>query len=282
VEEDMTHIRSRGIVCIAALLAVVFLGASLAQAAQIPIPLTPATFNQDVVVEVGAVDDPTTHYTNSVTATYDAGTARTGNSFYGVGQNAASPTTGFPAAGFFVSAADPQTTYQIQSHAANQAIMLDQATPSATATFVTPAPYSTLSFLTSTGNGASSLSVTVNFSDGTPSITAAGSFPSEDWFNVTTMVAHIAAGRVNVPAGTYNNVDGTNPRLYQRDITLPALAGQHPISSLTLDWTATDTTPANTHGVIFAVSGTLVPEPASMGLMGLGALGLLARRRRAA
>src|SRR5687767_868096 len=64
----------------------------LVLAAAIPIPVT--GFNQDIVVEAAAANDPTTHYLNNVTATMDGGTAKTGNTWYERGLNPASLTSG--------------------------------------------------------------------------------------------------------------------------------------------------------------------------------------------
>src|SRR3982751_1558913 len=67
-----------------------------------PVALTTASFNRDVVVErtsPGPIGRATT-------ATMDAGTNNTGDTWYEVGFNTASPTTGVPAAGLtFTSAA---------------------------------------------------------------------------------------------------------------------------------------------------------------------------------
>src|ERR1017187_369583 len=66
---------------------------SLARADFTPIPLDPTSFNQDPVIEKTAplmVND-------YVTITMDAGTNKTGNTWYEQGYNTVNATSGFPA-----------------------------------------------------------------------------------------------------------------------------------------------------------------------------------------
>src|ERR1035438_3951799 len=80
--------------------------ASEALADFLPIPLTPGSFSQDMVVEHNA---PAVPNGSSTSSSMDAGTANTGFSWYEQGYDAAAPTTGLPTAGStFASAARVQ------------------------------------------------------------------------------------------------------------------------------------------------------------------------------
>jgi hypothetical protein len=243
------------------------------------IPIVISGFNQDVVVEAGAVNDSTTHYAGAVTATMDTGTAKTFYTWYEAGLPGGAGG-GLPAAGVFTSAADPTTQFLLAPYNKADVLLLDRDTTSGTLKFAAPQAYTGLSFLTSSGLGSSSspvLNLTINFADGTAPLTGL-SIVSPDWFN-NGPVALTAAGRVRVDTGTYDHVGSDNPRLYQENVTLPAAATLHPISSIDIVWSANGSTTA--HTAIFAVSGA-VPEPASVSMLSTGviALALAAWRRR--
>jgi hypothetical protein len=254
-----------------------FLAAQPATAGSIPIVVS--GFNQDVVVEAGAVNDPTTHYAAAVTATMDTGTAKTFYTWYEAGLPGGAGG-GLPTAGVFTSAADPTTQFLLAPYNKADVLLLDGATTAGTLKFAIPQAYTALSFLTASGLGSSSspvLNLTINFADGTAPLTGL-SIVSPDWFN-NGPVALTAAGRVRVDTGTFDHVGSDNPRLYQENVTLPAVATLHPISSIDFVWAANGSTTA--HTAVFAVSGS-VPEPASFTMLGSGvlALALLAWRRR--
>jgi hypothetical protein len=253
------------------------LWASVARAAYVPIPLTPGSFNHDFVVEATAVDDATTHYGSAVTASMDGGTAKTGNTWYEQGRNAAAPTTGLPHAGVATSTADVTASFLLAPYNANHALLLDSGITSGTLTLAAPAKYSALSLLTGSGNGSGTLRLTLQFTDTAPPITIAAPVTSPDWFNATP-VAINANGRVVATTGVFANVSSGNPRLYQENVTLPAEAAGRELSAVNISWTGSG---ANTHSAIFALSGTLVPEPGAIGLLGLAAVAALTRRRRA-
>jgi hypothetical protein len=237
------------------------------------IPITVSGFNQDVVVEAGAVNDPTTHYANAVTASMDAGTAKTFYTWYETGLPGGTGG-GLPAAGVFTSLADPTAQFQLSPYTGLNALLLDATTASGTLTLATPAQYSALSFLTSSSLGSATsplLALTINFSDGTAPLTGL-SVIAPDWFN-NTPAALIAHGRVSVDLGTFDSVGTDNPRMYQENLALPASAASHPISSISITWLASGS--PNAHTGIFAVSGTLVPEPSSVALLSTGMLALV-------
>jgi hypothetical protein len=266
----LTH-RTLRLAIFLTLVTLIFPTCALAQPTLVPISLTPGSYTHDMVVN----GTPTA--TNpQVNATMDNGTIVGGNTWYARGQNTGAATTGLPMGTTFAGASNPNSAYTLRAADVANAILLDGEFPTRTLTLTTPVRFTALSFLTSSGNGAGTLTATVNFADGFAPVTGLV-VTSHDWFNNTTSVAYFARGRINMDTFTYNTVNADNPRLYERVVTLPAAAGDHPISNIQLAWTGGGTT----HTAVFAVSGTPIPEPATLGLaaLGLGAP-LLGRVRR--
>jgi hypothetical protein len=241
-----------------------------ATATQIPIPV--AGFNQDVVVSA------TDTYPAGVTATMDSGVgATTGNTWYGVGFNALAPTTGLPI-GPVTSESDPNTTLQLAPFGSgnvtsSNAVFLDAGNTTGALALSTPAVYSTLSLFGSTGNGTNIVNYTLNFAD---SSTQSGTLSFPDWFG-NSPVAIDANGRVDQSGP--EDVNSGNPNIYQENISFTPTGAA--LDSISLSY---NSGPGNT--AIFALSGTpvAVPEPASLVLFAIGAVGLLSigHRRRAA
>jgi hypothetical protein len=245
------------------------------------IPIVVSGFNQDVVVEAGAVDDPTTHFAGAVTATMDTGTDKTFNTFYENGLPGGG-SGGLPAAGVFTSAADPTTQFLLAPYTGPNVLLLDQADSTGMLTFTSPRAYSALSFLVTSALGTSTppvLALTIHFADGSPALTGL-SVVAPDWFD-NSPAALIAGGRVRVDTGTFDSIGTDNPRIYQEDLLLPSGTDGHSISSITFDFSGGTTA---THTAIFGISGTpAVPEPASILLLGMGVPGvmwMLSRRKR--
>jgi len=209
-------------------------------------------YNQQGVISVAGGQ-------SSVTATMDAGTAKTGDTWYEKGWNTYAPSTGLPASGStFTSQYDSSHIFQMPNYSANDVVLLSTASKTATMNFTAPAAYSTLSFLESCGNGPSSFKVTINYADGAPS-TSGLSVITPDWFNGIPS-AWYAQGRDTLtsnPASApdnYNTGSGSQsgPNLYEEDLILPD--NTDPIASLSLTFSGTNT---GTNMMIFAVSGVV-------------------------
>jgi len=232
-----------------------------------------SSFTQDGVVDYGQT---LATAATSVTATMDGGTAKTGNTWYEKGFNAAAPTTGLPSA-YFNPEFDATSSFYFENARTDATLknilLLDSTAKTGTLTFGTPRIGPSLAFSTSSGNGTGTLTATVHFADGAADASIAA-FKSPDWFNATDPRVVTSHGRVDVVGKSFNNVGADNPRVYAEIIDLPAANATDPIKSIDLSWTGSG---ATTHTFIFGVSAT--PEPASLGLAGLGALGLLFRRR---
>ncbi|MGH6644400.1 MAG: hypothetical protein ACRED3_17060, partial [Bradyrhizobium sp.] len=219
-------------------------------------------YNFDVIVETGA-----SSFQSALTATMDNGMTRDGNgnlggaTFYQKGYNTAAPTTGLPTGGTLTtSATDTLHQFELQSATGNNAILLNSEVTEGGMGLETLKAYKALSFLTSTGNGSGSFDVKLIFADGSPD-EILKNVGSPDWFNGGG-TAITAAGRVN-PNGGFDNVNATNPRLYQQDFALTNQTS--PIAAMVFNYAGGG---GNTY--IFGVSGLTdapVPEPATVGLL---------------
>ena len=237
---------------------------SLAFAQLAPVPIT--GYNHDVIVEVGAGD-----LLNAVTATMDAGTAKTGDTWYQQGFNATAPTTGLPI-GSNITSQTGHGTFRLQPAAGNNAILLNAASNTATVNLTTPAAYPHLAFYSSSGNGVGTLNYTLNFVGGA---TQTGTFTSPDWFFVNENIAYVANGRVQPSDESFDAVNSGNPRVYEQLITVNNPSAL--LSGITLNWTGST---ANANTAILALSGGLVPEPTTLAFAAITCLGLLSRRPR--
>jgi hypothetical protein len=248
-------------------------------------PLVVTGFNQDIVVENSA---PGAGQNNQVfvNATMDNGTLNTGGTFYQ--QGTAGTTGGLPAAGTPVTSLfNPASTFVFQPYQGNNALVLagqNAVSRTGTLTLVVPTPLSNLALFGATGNAGGATNqndtVVVNFADATPPQTFTVTHLAQDWFNGSQAALQVGGRFNNVVTGGIDNTGTTNPRIYEDDIDLSAFS-THPVASLTITFNATSANQNNGgYNAIVAVSGTVVPEPATLGFLTITAIPLLTRRRR--
>lgn len=206
-----------------------------------PVTLTSASYNADGIIEQGAPPDPT----NVTTATMDAGIGNSGTTWYEIGAYSSYPTTGVPLHGStFASLSFPDHSYTMApDYHVSDVFLIDSTITNGVMTLPTPAACSALSFLLSSGSGATTFGYTVHHAD---SSTETGTFTSGDWFSGNSP-AVIAGGRVSVP-NSYSQVS-SNPRIYTADITLTNATS--PVTSVTITHNS-----GSGHGMIFALSGS--------------------------
>lgn len=210
-----------------------------------PIPLTPASFNQDVVVEKTAPAPVVAGgYT---TASMDNGSANSAYSWYEQGYNTANPATGLPPAGsLFTHQNAPDHQYRMAlSYASNNAVLLDSILTTATLTLTTPQAFTRLSFLESGGHNGVAFNYVVHHQNATAE---SGSASIPDWFSGVSP-AWTANGRVDVGTFAFDSVNGNNPRLYGLDVNL--LNTSSPVTSIDFTYLS-----GSGHGAIMAVSGS--------------------------
>ncbi|MFO1513149.1 MAG: immunoglobulin domain-containing protein [Verrucomicrobiota bacterium] len=222
-----------------------------------PIVLNQSSFNQDVVVESTAPRS----LNDAVNATMDGGTNKSGNTWFEVGYYPGH-TNGVPAQNSLISNSTADHTWRMApDYHVNNVIMVGHngggQTPLAapgTLTLTTPATFTALSLLTSSGNGPVLVGYRIHYADTT---TEEGTFNSINWFDPPTAVFN-AAGRLSVSGGGLQNIDA-NPacRAFQADIPL----GNSSVNVTSIDFYyagsgANGNTNNNGRAVIFAVSGS--------------------------
>jgi autotransporter-associated beta strand protein len=209
-------------------------------------------FTQKMIIPVGSGAGHTNALAD-VTASMDGGTGNpSANTWYEVGYNPGATTTGLPASGStFTSQSDPSHSFQMQSYAGNNTVLLNNSITSDHMTLSSSSSaFSVLSFLTASGGGTGTFSLTIHYADGAPD-TVINSVSSPDWFG-NSPVAWTAGGRAVPTSGATNfELDGSNPRIYQEDVTLPDTID--PIASIDLNHTG-----GNGNTAVFAVSGNAV------------------------
>jgi hypothetical protein len=223
------------------ILPVLFFFFSLASNGQTYTSVAVTGFTADVIA-----NGPT--LASSVTADVDGG------GFYFLNQSFTAygaPTYFLPNSGAFVSTAIPGLPFQLASATGNNSLRLVTQNASGSLTLTTPVNAGIVYLLATSGTGASTIDVTVNFTDATSQTFTGQSIP--DWFGGAANVTAIAAiGRVNNTA-----LGGTaaDPRLYQIPLALTGANLFKPIASITV-------TKTNVTGTGFAqIMGVSVAAP---------------------
>ncbi|WP_336717284.1 fibronectin type III domain-containing protein [Chryseobacterium mucoviscidosis] len=157
----------------------------------------------------------------------------------------------------------PGLSYKLANYSANNSLKLANQNDSGTITFSTPMAAFKLYMLATSGSGASTVTVTVNFTDNT-SQTFTGVAVS-DWYNGTGFAIQ-GFGRINRTNDTLESGSGTNPRLYQTLLTLDAANQTKPIQSITI--TKTSTTQGYTNVFAFSADAYSTCAPPTLNAVG--------------
>jgi hypothetical protein len=224
---------------------------------------------------------------------------------------------GLPPSGIINGQSDPSSTFLLQPYTANNVLMLQAPSASATdpstgrMTFTTPTMARSIDIATTSGFGANYFQITVHFSNDTPDQTWS-SVASPDWltsnlglpFVVSANALVKSSGQINDPSiysGTekgiveiyalnlqfnlatpepVSSVDFTYVKTTSIDITpyhKTAFFGISTSSDLVGPYTAADLTPSSFNADI-VVEDT--PEPAAVFMVIVGTAPLVTRRRR--
>lgn len=154
---------------------------------------------------------------------------------------------GLPNSGTIVSGTK---TFQLMPYTGNNALFAP-ASSSNTLALVTPASYSSLSFLVFSTEGSSTFNITVYYTDLTS--TNAGNFTVQDWFNGTGAVISGIGRCKRVASGVTNDGLPTNPMLYGIDVPVSCANQQKLVSQVVVN--GINSNPAGGGGYILAVSG---------------------------
>ncbi|MCC2547266.1 T9SS type A sorting domain-containing protein [Hymenobacter sp. BT175] len=212
------------------------------------LPLAVTGFNQDVVANgAGAV-------TASTTADVDGGALNNRFTFMApsfVSPTGAVPTTFLPASGLISSAATPGLTFQLAPYTASNTLRLADIN-SGVLTVTAPQPARELYLLVTSGNGASTFTVTVGYTDNSSDVFAGQS--AADWFGGSGFAIQ-GIGRVNRDNNAITN-STSDPRLYQLRLILPLTSQVKTIRTITINKTVAT-------GVLNVMAATINAVPLS-------------------
>ncbi|MGI4863209.1 MAG: gliding motility-associated C-terminal domain-containing protein [Janthinobacterium lividum] len=181
-----------------------------AQTVYAPVPIT--GYTQDVIANgPGAV---------SASTTIDMDNGAVGNRFNFVAADFVSPTGATPVnalanTGIVNSLATPGITYKLGPYGANNSLRLTTSGTTGTLTFTIPQSAGYVYLLGASGNGASTFTATVVFTDGTSQVFTGRTLA--DWFGGANPVIQ-GVGRVNYDSNVLQS--GTDPRIYEVQLAL--------------------------------------------------------------
>jgi len=239
---DFTYVSGSGRSCLLGL-------SGLPSGGSMYTPLAVTGFTRDMIIEAAAPHLYGSLYT-ATTASMDAGTNNTANTYYEQGLNTGTPTSGLPHPGttFTASGAANHSFTMPASYTANNALLITAPVPTGTLTLNTPTALTAVSILSGSGNGPVTLNYTVYYQDGN---STGGTFDSPDWHGTSdATTAWICNGRFNLDAPGFNSVGSSPqvPRMHFSDLVLPTTTS--PVTRI--DFTFADTSGRT---AIFGLSG---------------------------
>jgi autotransporter-associated beta strand protein len=174
---------------------------------------------------------------------------------------------GLPTSGTINSAANPNTTFQLQSFTSNNVLHLNNNPnpgyttyndylTSGTISFATPAKYTNLAFLSADANGNTPVSYKITFQGGA---TTSGTFEGQDWYNGTgaaisnldKVYTYGTIGLASSPYGAYDYYTSPSAQLYENDIAIPVADQLLNIDSVSFSIASSGSTQFN----LYAISG---------------------------
>ncbi|HRH62197.1 MAG TPA: T9SS type A sorting domain-containing protein [Bacteroidia bacterium] len=174
---------------------------------------------------------------NSTDSTFDAAGFYLLDSSYRYTVGGIAPAHALSPSGYIQSVATSGLAFQLASFSGANSLRIDVSNSPKTLTFTNPVSASQVFVLGATGSGAGVISISVNFTDATSQTFTAQSLP--DWFNGTGFAIQ-GIGRVNSANSQPTGVTApTDPRLYQKTLTLSAANYTKLISGITVTRTST-------------------------------------------
>ncbi|KUJ57018.1 fibronectin type III domain-containing protein [Chryseobacterium aquaticum] len=189
-------------------------------------------FNEDVIANgIGSALSSTTNILDGDSYVYVAKNFQANSTSTPI-------TYGVPVDGIInsVVASTPGLSYQLGNLSQSNSLRLSNANLTGTMVFTSPIAVTKLYMLSTSGSALSTLSVTVNFTDGTTQQFTGISVP--DWYNGTDFAIQ-GLGRINRNTDGLDAAGGTNPRMYQAVMSIDAANYTKPIQGVTITKTST-------------------------------------------
>lgn len=214
-------------------------------------------YNADVIANgVGSASTTTTNDVDGANYAYVSNGWQSSSSATGI-------TTGLPSDGLINSAVTTTSglQYQLADYSSNNSLRLT-STNNGTLDLQTPVSAQTLYILAVTGSGSSTMTVTINFSDGTTQ--SQSSMTVSDWYGGTN-VALTGFQRVNRLTNALDNaING--PNLYQYSIAITTANQAKTISSVKFERTGGSSTTSvlNIFALSIEESTVTCPQPTTL------------------
>lgn len=223
-------------------------------------PVDVTGWEEDIVIGVGET------YSSGATAQMDNPATGSGATvWYGIGKNTSAPATGLPTE-LTRSETTADLYFQLQSFGSAGGTSNNALYEGGTLTLTAATNYTRIALIGATGQGTSDLTITFKYTTGADDVfSSLGSNSiNQDWFNGGS-IAYTADGRISTVSGSYEYVDSGNPRLYENIFTVDKT---RLLQSVVITDNAGDSNPDTPHhSVIMAISGEVIPEPATTGLI---------------
>jgi len=189
-------------------------------------------FNEDVIANgIGSALSSTTNILDGDSYVYVAKNFQANSTSTPI-------TYGVPVDGIInsVVASTPGLSYQLGNLSQSNSLRLSNANLTGTMVFTSPIAATKLYMLSTSGSALSTLSVTVNFTDGTTQQFTGISVP--DWYNGADFAIQ-GLGRINRNTDGLDAAGGINPRMYQAVMNIDVANYTKPIQGVTITKTST-------------------------------------------